>query len=311
MSEIIESKEQGYKLSYWQLYGPIILIIFPLVFLGLLFNVLYYSLKVDPVIDLAIVSVGGSLTIISIYTYYLKIASELHGRKILVLTFRESRSKVWSDFVMVKEINKVSEEVERNVKRDTISNPPPIIPLEFVVENAPFNRMIVLSPCESEDLLDFNADTVLWKGFLPKASMGYLDVTVVKKIHAEEYIPVVVPTGCSHITENIQKCAGHFTVSKEEIDEIVKPGGLYDRWRSVELKELLYTREAELNSALKVIEDFDKAVDERAAAKVRAYLKTRKKARTISVPSLFKVKRFWLVLGLLFALGFLLWLWLG
>jgi len=313
MSDVEKQREEiGYRLSYKQLYMPIILIIGPLLALGMLFNILYYNFKINPILNLAIITMGGALTVITIYSYYLKIASELHGRKTLCLTFRESRDRVWYDFALIKEIRKIAGEQSRNlVKGIGLSNPPPIIPLEITFDQFMFEKMIVLSPCEEEHLMDFTPDTILWKGFLPLASVASFDVTRVAEIKKEDkYIPIVVPTGCSFITENIQKAASYFDVSKEDINNIALPGGEYDRWQSVELKELLITREAELASALAALKDFNKAVEEVANAKVKSYLKTRKFQR-LPLPGWLKLKKFWLFLGLVALLIFLLWLFFG
>jgi len=315
MSDVEEKKaEIGYRLSYKQLYMPLILIVVPMLGLGLLFNVLYYTFRVNPIINLAIVAIGAALTVVMIYSYYLKIASELHGKKTLCLTFRESRDRVWSDFALLKEIRKISAPLTKNATEGlNMQNPPQITPLEFSFTDFPqFNKMIVLSPCENEeDLMDFIPDTILWKGFLPLASMASLDVTLVRAIKIEdEYIPIVVPTGCSFISEHIQKASSHFNVTKEDIDKIALPRGLYDSWKSVELKELLLTRESELASALTAMKDFNKAVDEVANAKVKSYLKTRKIAR-MPLPGWMKLKKFWLMLGLIALLVFIMWLIFG
>jgi len=308
MSDVEERRaEIGYRLSYKELYGPVLLILVPFLFLGILFNVLYYTLRVDPIVNLAVVSIGGAMMVVMIYTYYMKIAGELHGKKVLALTFRESRERVWCDFALIKEMRKVGD-INRGNPEDS-----PIVPIEFSFEQFPaFEKMIALSPCSPDNLLDFIPDTMFWKGFLPRASVASLDVTRVKLIKIEdELIPVVVPTGCSFITENIQKRTRCFDVTKEDLDKIVLPGGAYDAWKSVETKELLLTREAELAAANASLEDFDKAVDERASAKVRAYLKTRKVARLPSLPRWIKIKKLWMVLGLIAVIVLFGWLMFG
>jgi len=113
-----------------------------------------------------------------------------------------------------------------------------------------------------------------------------------------ERIPIAIPTGCDYFTENIQAYSKAFSIGKDEIDDIVAK---YDGFRCIELKQHLVTKEAELASALDSLKDFDKAVDDRATAKVKAYLKTRKTQRRM--PSVFKLKKTWLFFGLLLALA--------
>lgn len=343
MSDVEERKgEVGYRLSYKDVYLPIILILGPLIFLGLLFNILYYTVRVDPVVNLCVVSIGGCVIVVALYSYYLRTADELHGRGTFVLTYREERKRVWSDFALIQEIRDIKGEMEKLVRKtaedagvkipklgnakselddssaatdggiprlepETEPEEQLIYPLEVTFQDfVAFEKMIILSPCPKEDLSDFIPDKILWKGFIPMASTACLDVTRVAAIELEgKYIPVVVPTGCSFITEHIQNYTDYFNITRKQIDQIIQPEGLYDKWKCVELKELLHTREAQLASAYASIKDFDGAVEKKVEAERKLFLETFESERNL--PKWLKMKKIWLLFGLIAVLGFLIW----
>jgi len=278
----------------------LLIIMLPMLIPAFMLNILYYSFRTSIEMSVALTAVIGSVCIMGAYSYYNKVASELHGRKNLIVTFREKGAETWQDWGSIVSQKPFSEYVSPG-------NPAPrtVIPYEIVLEDFPYKKMIVLSPCPFDKLVEFTPQPIVYKGLILNASAGFLDVTKVRTITKEgEIIPIVVPTGADYITENIQKSAKSFDVSKEELDNVVAK---YDTFKSIELKQMLVSKEAELASALEALKDFDRAVEERANAKVRAYLKTRKTKRFV-VPSILHRISTWIVLGLLVFLGIIVYL---
>jgi len=309
-------EEAGQALSYTTLVKGLLLFLVPLFVPALLMNVLYYTFQMSIEIVLMVTVMAGSMGMSIAYMYYHKIGDELHGKKALVLTFREGRGKVWADFPVIKSMLPISKKMARLVtkalteskntkKLSKPKNPGVLVPYEYTFDNfAPFERLILIQPCKGEDLLEFTPQPIIYKGLFVNASVASIDVTKVGELNIEgERIPIAIPTGCDYITEHVQADAKAFSVTKGEIDNII---GAYDGFRCIELKQLLVSKEAELKSALKALDDFDSAVERRAAAKIRHFKATDEEERR--VPRFLKIKRTWVVFGLFIGLAVLLWL---
>jgi len=345
---------EGSPLGYQSMLKGILLILMPLFVPALMLNILFFSFKLSIESTLAGTLAIGAICFVMAYGYYNKVANELQGKEVLILTFRDKRGSVWTDFAVIEEKHPISEAKKRtapipslqeylgaeiqkaskegktvnsalleqltkqhkeiseetvinaeNVLKGLSSNPTPLLPYEYIMPTfAPFQRLILAQPCAEKDLLEFSLQPILYKGFFVNASASPIDVTKVREITIEnERIPIAVPTGCDFYVEHIQTSARAFNVSKDEVDGIVSS---YDGFRCIELKQKLVTRDAELSSALESLKDFDRAVDDRSTAKVKAYLKTRKQQRQL--PRLFRIKKFWLFLGLIALFILVLWL---
>lgn len=306
MSDIETRREEaGQSLSYGVMFKGIMIILLPLFLPALFMNIAYYTLRWSIELTLASTVMLGSIGSMVAYMYYHKTGDELHGKQVLILTYREGRGRVWSDFAVIQHAHPITKPSTKAMLTRGIQNPPEIFPYEYVFDNfMPFDRLILLQPCPKEDLLEFTPQPVIYKGLFVNGSAAPLDVTRVKqfKWYNDELVVVAVPTGCDYYAEHIQRDAKAFAVSKEDIDKVVKD---FDSFKSIEYRELLISREQDLAATKEVVKDFDKAVDERANAKVKAYLKTRKVERRL--PGFLKWKKTWLLIGALVLLTIFVW----
>jgi len=313
-------------------YGVIgkafILILVPMFIPALLMNVLYFNFRMDPTQVLMVTVMVGCMGAMLSYSYHHKVADELHGKEMLILTFREGRGSVWPAFALIEhkhpittpitrklveeigfeeagKLKKIQKELEKKETNNPGTPDPRLVPYEYIFKDfPPFERLILLQPCREGELLEFTPQTVVYKGLFVTASASPVDMTKVRELIIEdERIPIAIPMGCDYFTEHVQAYSKAFSISKDEIDTVV---GDYDGFRCIELKQQLVTKDSELSSALKSLKDFDRAVDERATAKFKAYMKTRKHARTM--PGVLTLKKTWLFFGLLVALAVVLFL---
>lgn len=300
-------EEAGQVLSYTTLFRGLLLFLVPLFIPALLMNLMYYTLRMSIEVVLMVTVMSGCLGMSGAYMYYHKVGDELHGKEVLILTFREGRGRVWTDFAVVKEKRPITKKTARQITKDLpkSKNPGVLVPYEYKFDDfAPFERLILVQPCKEMELMEFTPQPVIYKGLFVNASASPIDVTKVRELKIEgERIPIAIPTGCDYVTENIQADAKAFSITKDEIDNIV---GAYDGFRCIELKQLLVTKEAELTSALAALGDFDNAVEKRAAAKIKHFKATDEEERR--VPRFLKIKKTWIVVGLFLVLCFIVWL---
>jgi hypothetical protein len=302
MSEEYEKRSQS-GLSNILLLKTMLLIMAPILVPTLLLDILFYTFRLSVEATLSGAVVSGALCFVAAYGYYNKTANELHGKKGFILTFREKGAITWQDWLVIKSQEPITqpklqqlliEELNVPIKSNPEEYPKLPYKIEFEDNASGLTQMILISPCPIDQLGEFTPQPILYKGLILNASACLLDVTKVRELSLEGLsIPIVIPTGSDFIAEHIQHAAKFFDVKKEELDDVMAK---FDAYESVKLKQELVTKTAEIGSLLEALKDFDKAVDERANAKVRAYLKTRKTAHVI--PSFLKVKKFWIILGL-------------
>lgn len=96
-----ETREVGSALTYTSVFKGVLLFLLPLFIPALLLNVLYYSFQLSVELTLMFTIMVGSIGMAGAYGYYHKVGDELHGREVLVLTYREARGKAWTDFGVI------------------------------------------------------------------------------------------------------------------------------------------------------------------------------------------------------------------
>jgi len=310
MSEEEVTRTAGYGWKEFLL--PLILLIAPLGLLSLFIN---YGMFIKLPMELLIVVLfsSGPLYIAFITSYYNSIKGQLVGEDVIELIYRKAPGDVYSDCILTESILQITEPDASHVKEGIKTNPASLIPYEMKIKYTFFgglpqmDRMILLSPATWEKLLNFTpTEGLFYKGFPVKAASAVLDVTRVKELTIEdEVIPVVIPTGSDDACRQVLVNAGLLTtkITPAYLNTLIKK---YDAFRCIQYKQELITKEAELASVLKSLGDFDGAVDRRASAKFKSYMKTRKVQRRL--PGFLRIKKFWLFLGALALITLFVWL---
>lgn len=150
--------------------------------------------------------------------------------------------------------------------------------------------MYLLSPCSEEDeLLIFNPDQIVYKGFPTGASVAPLDVTRVRWLEMEgDRIPICVVNGSDWNCERTQMLAKTFAVNSKEVDKVVQE---IDTFHYLKERQSNVTLRSELSDAYNTIAELEKSIDDRVASKLRHARSVDKEP--MKIPSMFKGK--WMI----------------
>jgi len=297
-----------------QILKPLAVFVLPMFIIAILTNLTALLFPKNPWIILLILVAGIPVAVVIPLIQLNKLGQELHGKVVHALTCRLKPGDVWADYGIVESVKPIHEENENtalkclkdNLNLTSINK---YIPYEITYERFEFGermkRMILLSPCPYERLVIPQKADIIYKGLPIGASVAPLDVVIVAIADmGQENIKVAVPIGSDWHAEATQKLAGIFAVSKQDIEVAVQE---YDAWKAVELQQKLITREKDLEALLEALADADEKASKKAAAAIKDYLLTEEISKEL--PSWLKMKKFWLIIGILAAI--IVGLWLG
>jgi hypothetical protein len=271
--EIEEEKRHEKITTDYQmmLIKMMILFMAPVLIPTILVQYMFFIARFDVWVSISVCMIVACATVMTVYMIIQRTGSYLHGRKMLILTFRDAPGDYWSDFALIKTVKPVA------IVGKTLSNPvsSSIYEYEITFEDFPMmERMILLSPCPWERLLIFTPQQVFFKGLIVGGQAAILAVTKVREFEMEgERIPVVIAKDSDWEAETSQKMSKIFEVDKEIVDQAISK---YDAFRAIFYKQVLATREAELESALESLKDAESKAGELAAKMVEEYIELEK-----------------------------------
>lgn len=289
----VELKEKPATSIQYAIIKMMLMMTLPFIAPALVLQILYYYAKLDVWMCLMITVMTACGAIMLVYTIINRTGAYLHGREMLILTFREAPGDRWSDFVLIDKVKPVG------IVANPAGNPGQLYEYEVSFEDFPLmDRMLLLAPCPWNRLLIPTAEQVFFRGLVVGGTASYLGVTKVREFELEgERIPVVISKDSDFDAEVGQKLSRSFDVTPEIIESAVMK---YDAFLSIPLKHMLMTRDAQISGLLESTKDFEGKVQDSAAKIVQHYIEFEKEPSKIKggAKKVLKNKIFWIGLGI-------------